>query len=327
MMTGHFSRATDNGPPEPLHTRLRTVRPDGTPVYRYLEASGLPSIDLVRFDHADIDRLPEDHRHVHDFLVLVYVQRGSGSVRVDDVEQPFADGHAYAVAPGRVLGNGALTALRGTRCWAAYFLPEAILGPGQVPSPLTWGDHPLLAQFAPDRDRTGAALVVPAADRPRWSAMFAELDEELAHPGRTGHREAATAALTRILIAMARLGESSGRANRRDPLVSRFFAVVEREFTEPISTREVAAELGYTAGHLTTLVRERTGRTVLDWITERRLIEARKLLADTDLAFDAVARMSGLGDAGYLGRRFRTRYGVTPLAWRRAQRLVDGPED
>lgn len=325
-MTGHFSRATAEGGPV-LRARLRTVRPDGTPVYRYLETNGLPPIDLVRFDHAVIDRLPEDHRHVHDFLVLVYVERGSGSVRVNEVEQPLADGRVYAVPPGRVLGTGSLTALRGTRCWSAYFLPEAVLGPGQVPSPLTWGEHPLLAEFAPDRNRTEAAPVVPVADRRRWSRMFAELEEELADPTRTGYREAATAALVRILVALARLGESTGRGNRRDPLVSRFFEVVEREFADPISTREVAAELGYTAGHLTTLVRERTGRTVLEWITERRLIEARKLLADTDLAFDAVARMSGLGDAGYLGRRFRTRYGLTPLAWRRAQRLIDGPED
>ena len=203
-----------------------------------------------------------------------------------------------------------------------YFLPEAALGAGQVPSPLTWREHPLLAEFAPDRDRNYRGLRVPVADRPRWAQLFADLATELDHPGRTGFREAASAALIRILVAAARLAESSGRRIDRDPLVSQFFGIVERDFAEPISTRDAAAELGYTAGHLTTLVRERTGRTALDWITERRLTEARQLLADTYLSFDTVARRSGLGDAGYLGRRFRARYGMTPLAWRRAQRSV-----
>ena len=317
----------------PLRTRLRKVRPDGTPVYSYQESAGLPPIGLVDFDHSELDRLPDNHRHVHDFLVLVYVEQGVGSVRIDDVELPLRDGQLYAVAPGQVLGNGVLGVLRGGRCRAAYFLPEAALGIGQVPSPLTWHGHPLLAEFAPDRDRSYQGLRVPAADRDRWSQLFAELAAELDDPARLGFREAASAALVRILVAAARLAESTGRESSRDPLVSQFFSIVERDFAEPISTRDVAGELGYTAGHLTTLVRERTGRTALDWITERRLAEARQLLADTDLSFDSVARRSGLGDAGYLGRRFRARYGTTPLAWRRAQRLLDddvtevGPED
>lgn len=327
-MTGRSSQASTAQPvPPTVRTRLRTVRPDGTPVYCYQETSALPPIDLVSFDHGDIDRLPEDHRHAHDFLVLVYVERGAGVLCIDQLEEPMADGRVYPVAPGRVLGNGVIDSVRGSRCWGTYFLPEAVLGAGRVPSPLVWGDHPLLAAFAPDRNRAEAGLLVPPADRPRWTAMFAELADELSDPGRSGFREAATAALTRILVALLRLSEASGRDSRRDPLVSRFFALVERDFREPVSTRDVAAELGYTAGHLTTLVRERTGRTALEWITERRLIEARQLLADTDLGFDTVARRSGLGEAGYLGRRFRTRYGITPLAWRRAQRSAAGPAE
>ncbi|MBO0811802.1 MAG: helix-turn-helix transcriptional regulator [Microlunatus sp.] len=320
-MTGHSSPARAPGPTTPERTRLRTVRPDGTPVYRYQEVSGVPPIGVATFDHAAIDQLPSDHRHVHDFLVLVYVERGAGSVRIDDVEHQLLDGQVYAIAPGRVLGSGALDSLRGSRSWSTYFLPEAVLGIGRVPSPLTWSRHPLLSEFAPDRDRAHDGLQLPPAERQRWSALFADLRDELADPGRTGFREAASAALTRILVAVARLAETSGQQSRSDPLVSRFFEIVERDFSRPISTRDVAAELGYTAGHLTTLVRERTGRTALDWITERRLTEARQLLADTDLAFDAVARRSGLTDAGYLGRRFRIRYGSTPLAWRRAQRI------
>jgi AraC-like DNA-binding protein len=303
---------------------LRTVRPDGTPVYRYDESSGVPPVGLISFDHTAIDGLPPDHRHAHDFLVLVYVERGAGSVRIDDVDHGLADGEVIPIAPGRMLGGTDLDRLRDTRCWAVYFLPEAVLGPDQVPSPLTWHQHPLLSAFAPLRGREIGGLGVPEAERPRWTALFAELRDEFSDPGRTGFREAASAILTRILVAVARLAASSGSETRTDPLLSRFFEIVERDFGQAISTRDVAAELGYTAGHLTTRVRELTGRTALDWITERRLTEARRLLADTDLGFDAVARRSGLGDAGYLGRRFRTRYGITPLAWRRSQRWVDG---
>lgn len=80
------------------------------------------------------------------------------------------------------------------------------------------------------------------------------------------------------------------------------------------------AAVGLTPGHLTTVVGRRTGRTVQQWITERRLREARRLLADTDLTVAEVARRVGYRDGGYFVRRFRTAHGVTPAAWRRAGR-------
>ncbi|WFE34632.1 helix-turn-helix transcriptional regulator [Micromonospora sp. WMMD975] len=73
-------------------------------------------------------------------------------------------------------------------------------------------------------------------------------------------------------------------------------------------------------GHLTTVLRRRTGRPLLEWITERRMIEVRRMLRETDLPLDVVAARTGLRDAAYLVRRFRERYGITPQRWRRSQR-------
>jgi AraC-like DNA-binding protein len=56
------------------------------------------------------------------------------------------------------------------------------------------------------------------------------------------------------------------------------------------------------------------------WIAERRLAEARRLLAQTDEPVEAVGRRSGFRDASYFSRRFRRAHGVTPAAWRRAVR-------
>jgi AraC-like DNA-binding protein len=147
---------------------------------------------------------------------------------------------------------------------------------------------------------------------------MADLAGELADPGRLGAREAAVALLTRILIASARLAPRAQAAP--DPLVERVFAEIEARFREPVSASDVARALGYTAGHLTTVLRRRTGRALLEWITERRMIEVRRMLRETDLPLDVVAARTGLRDATYLVRRFRDRYGITPQRWRRAER-------
>jgi AraC-like DNA-binding protein len=71
-----------------------------------------------------------------------------------------------------------------------------------------------------------------------------------------------------------------------------------------------------TPGHLTTVVRRRTGRTVQEWITERRMAEARGLLAETDLPVAEVARRVGVCDPGYFSRLFGRAHGSSPREWR-----------
>lgn len=295
---------------------LRTVRPDGTRVYRYLQHPGRPPVSVVRVDAAAGHvSLPPDYRHAHDFLLLVYVERGGGSFAVDGAGRPLRPGDVHAVSPGQVVDLPPVPELADCRAWSVAFTPDAVPALATV-SPLAWTQHPLLALFASG----GGHGVVAEPDRATWTGWLAELADELAEPGRLGAREAAAALLTRILVAAARLAPKA--PGTQDPLVVRVFDEIEATFREPVSAADVARALGYTPGHLTTVVRERTGRPLLEWLTERRMTEVRRLLRETDLPLGAVAARTGLRDATYLVRRFRGRYGVTPERWRRSQRVL-----
>lgn len=296
-------------------SRLRTVRPDGTPIYRYEPRPGVPPVSVVRFDsetaHAGIGR---DHRHAHDFLVLVYVEEGVGSFAVDGDERPLRPGQVHAVPPGQVIDVSAVSEPARCRAWSVAFTPDAVPALAAV-SPLVWAHHPLLAMFAPGAGRG----LVAGPDRARWSAWLTDLADELADPRRLGAREVVAGLLTRILVETARLAPPAS-PGAPDPLVERVFSEIEATFREPVSVGDVARALGYTPGHLTTAVRERTGRPLLEWITERRMTEVRRMLRETDLPLGVVAARTGLRDATYLVRRFRDRYGITPQRWRLSQR-------
>jgi AraC-like DNA-binding protein len=99
-------------------------------------------------------------------------------------------------------------------------------------------------------------------------------------------------------------------------LLADVFAVIDRRHSQPLSLRDVAGELGMTPGHLTTVVRRRTGRTVQEWIIERRMAEARELLAETDLPVAEVAGRVGVPDPGYFSRLFTRSHGTSPRKWR-----------
>src|SRR5689334_15541771 len=81
---------------------VRTATASGAPVYGYRRVPGVPPVGVVRVEdgHASPRGLVRPHPHAHDFLVLVYVERGGGRVRLDDREWLVEAGDVLLVAPG-----------------------------------------------------------------------------------------------------------------------------------------------------------------------------------------------------------------------------------
>ncbi|MFZ0833432.1 MAG: helix-turn-helix domain-containing protein, partial [Mycobacterium sp.] len=62
---------------------------------------------------------------------------------------------------------------------------------------------------------------------------------------------------------------------------------------------------------------EETGRTPMQWVTDQRVLYARRLLEETDLDVDRIAERCGFGTATLLRHHFRRLVGVTPSDHRR----------
>jgi transcriptional regulator GlxA family with amidase domain len=62
---------------------------------------------------------------------------------------------------------------------------------------------------------------------------------------------------------------------------------------------------------------DETGRTPMQWVTDQRVLFARRLLEETDLDIDRIADRSGFGTATLLRHHFRRIIGVTPSDYRR----------
>lgn len=282
---------------------------------------GLPAVDAARFGPGlrRPGRTPGGDPHTHDFVLLTYVGTGTGSIRVNSQDRPAAAGDLFVVAPGDLVSTGDIGGLASAAGWCVFFPPD-VLAPPVAGGLVSWRAHPLLAAFT-----AGAVparrLHVPTAARPAWSARYSALEAELAGR-RDGHAEAAVALLTLLLVDVARLAAdmAGGLRSNGEPLLAAAFDVIETRYAEPLSLRDVAAAVGLTPGHLTTTVACKTGRTVQQWITERRMAEARRLLTGTDRTVEATAARSGYRDAGYFIRIFKRDHGVTPAQWRRAAR-------
>ncbi|MGE2690224.1 GlxA family transcriptional regulator [Mycolicibacterium pulveris] len=71
---------------------------------------------------------------------------------------------------------------------------------------------------------------------------------------------------------------------------------------------------------------EETGRTPMQWVTDQRVLYARRLLEETDLDVDRIAERSGFGTATLLRHHFRRIIGVTPSDYRRRFACGSGGE-
>jgi len=297
-------------------------RDDGPAVYTYEAVPGVPPVSTIRFSRKlPSGGPPPRHAHSHDFLVLAYFEGGGGSMWLGDREWQIQTGDVYVIAPGEVVGvRDDASSLHETEGWGVFFLPE-VLVPQTPGAFLSWRAHPLLFPFVRGASGGAQRLKVPPAERRSWSERFSALDLELSQR-QDGYREAVLSHLTLLLVSVGRLAtDVVGDLRLNDePLLAEVFGFIEKRYREPISLKDVARAVNLSRGHLTTVVRRKTGRTVGEWITERRMAEARRLLVETDLAVEEVGRRVGYVDAGYYVKCFRRTHGITPLGWRRAGR-------
>ena len=83
-----------------------------------------------------------------------------------------------------------------------------------------------------------------------------------------------------------------------------------------VSVDELARRAGMAPRTFARRFRAETGTTPHDWLTNQRVLLARRLLEETRLSVEAVAGQAGFGDAAALRHHFTRRVGTTPQAYR-----------
>ena len=81
---------------------------------------------------------------------------------------------------------------------------------------------------------------------------------------------------------------------------------------------ELAAQVGTHEKRLSRVFKERTGRTVFEFVREARLHEAQRLLSGSAMRIEEIATAVGFSSAANFATAFREHFGCTPSAFRQA---------
>ncbi|MFF7277552.1 helix-turn-helix domain-containing protein [Streptomyces griseorubiginosus] len=123
--------------------------------------------------------------------------------------------------------------------------------------------------------------------------------------------------LTAFLLRLAHLAASAADAGRRtESTFTLFRDAVEKGFATNHSVSAYADALGYSRRTLVRAVRAATGETPKGFIDKRVVLEAKRLLAHTDLPIGRVGAAVGFPDAANFSKFFQQHTELTPAAFR-----------
>jgi len=99
-------------------------------------------------------------------------------------------------------------------------------------------------------------------------------------------------------------------------LVARTLDYIRGHMESDIGRDEVARHAGVSPGHLSELLKERTGRTFVELLREIRVQRACEMLGASEASLSEIAAACGFCDQSYFTRVFKDTRGMTPRQYR-----------
>lgn len=252
--------------------------------------------------HADA---PLHRVHRIDFHVVMLFDDGPVRHMIDFAEYEATAGDLLWIRPGQVHRFSKTSEYRGTvLTMQPGFLPRATV---EATGLYRYDLPPLLSPDGPQLTALRSAL----------TQLRNEYEDATTLP-LSLHTAVLRHCLTAFLLRLAHLAASSAEATRRqsDTTFTLFRDAVEKGFATNHSVSAYADALGYSRRTLVRAVRAATGETPKGFIDKRVVLEAKRLLAHTDLPIARVGAAVGFPDAANFSKFFQQHTDMTPAAFR-----------
>ncbi|MBL7874446.1 MAG: helix-turn-helix domain-containing protein [Cyclobacteriaceae bacterium] len=269
--------------------------------------SEVKDFDFFRFEYfaKDIDHLREPHRH--HFYTFILITGGSGSHEIDFERYELKPNRLFLIAPDQVHAWNDLNRVEG---FVVLFNDSFIaLAKGRK----------LMSAWPLFRTNLPSYKDLSNEEQNGWVEELELMEKEIDNPDAFS-RDSLFYSIGKLLIRTSRLYQNQTliKDENKDFLFS-FQELIEKHFNELRAPKEYAALLNITPNHLNSLSKKKSGKTAGELIRQRVLLEAKRLLAHTDLSVAEIAYKLNFEDNSYFGRYFKKYTGLTPETFRNSQ--------
>lgn len=106
------------------------------------------------------------------------------------------------------------------------------------------------------------------------------------------------------------------RRTRREELLGRFIALVEKDFKVKRSVNYYAEKLCLSPKHLSTVIKQSSGLTAGEWIEGKVIREAKYMLRMSPKTIQQIASELNFANQSFFGKYFKNLTGMTPRQYR-----------
>ncbi|TYP79185.1 response regulator [Paenibacillus methanolicus] len=105
--------------------------------------------------------------------------------------------------------------------------------------------------------------------------------------------------------------------DRHQQIVRRIRAIIESSYHKPLTVEDIAREVYLSPNYIRSLFKEKTGQTILEVITGKRMEQASLLLGDKSLKIHEISSRVGYENVSYFCSVFQKTTGLTPNSYRK----------
>ncbi|WP_027798432.1 helix-turn-helix domain-containing protein [Paraburkholderia dilworthii] len=187
-------------------------------------------------------------------------------------------------------------------------------GPASIHRRAHDGADKLQMLIAPDTDATLASIVRSSLDcqdliAPVWILDRTDHGAVIARP--------AEIRISFFPYASRRGSATPGKPNREDEKIHASAQWLTENCEHDISIADVAQAAAMSERTFLRRFRQQIGTTPSEYLLRARLERSCRLLSESDLPVDKIARRSGMGNGSQLAKLFRKRFSISPTEFRR----------
>lgn len=248
--------------------------------------------------------------HRHDFFEILFLKKGSGFHVIDANNYEIKPPCVFFMSPGQAHKFEFSNDIEGYIFifTADFYLINKNNQNSLIEFPFFFTlqqDNPPLILSKKDDVHFLESLFVRA---------IAELKEN-----RTGAIDVLRSALDLILTTCATnygLVESMSGKGKGQILVKRFYSLVEDNHQKNLSISQYAEILAVSPNHLSQTLKKLTGRTAIQIIKSKQILEIKRLLVHTNMTVSEIATQFNFFDQSYFSKFFKRETGMLPLQYR-----------
>ena len=248
--------------------------------------------------------------HRHDFFEVLYLHKGSGSHVIDGNKYKIKPPCVFFMSPGQAHKLELSYDIEG---YIFIFTSDFYLLNRRNQNSLI--EFPFFYTINQDNP---PLLLGNESDIRFLEGLFRQSIIEIDHSGDYAP-EMLRPILDLILTTCAvryPVNESLQNNRKGQILVKKFFHLIEENNQKNLSLSDYARMIGITANHLTQTVKELTGKTSLQIVKAKKLLEIKRLLVHTNLNVSQIADQLNFEDQSYFSKFFKRETGLTPLQYR-----------